>query len=614
MYDYIPQELKQLRQWVTWGKRGNDNKKMPWNPRTGYGAKADDPSTWSDYETALEAVRRGDYEGLGFEFANGIVGIDLDHVIENGNLKAEAIDIVATMNSYTEYSPSKTGLHILCYGTMPGKNNRKHKDHGVIVEMYESGRYFRFSGEIYGQPKNIEKRQAELDAVYSKYLADQEKPQQVTRPQANYLPSDREILSRMFQYNPEAKELYNGDMSHYDNDHSRADLALVSYLWYWTNGDVEKTDALFRNSALMRDKWENRADYRARTIEKAQASVQLRPAYNTYAPQQNTPPEPHKTPQSDIKEADVLEASNLANYLKNGLKNDLQAFRNYKDRKTGFKNFDELSGGLYPGLYVLGAISSLGKTTFIHQVADQIVERDPNEHVLYFSLEQSRLEMLTKSIARKTAQLEGVENAISSIALRCGNIKDWQQGGLAKAYEAYEKVADRVTIVECNFNTDIDFIRETTEQYIKLKGVRPIVIVDYLQIIPARNDRQTDKQKTDDIIRGLKKMQSDNKLVCFVISALNRSNYLAPVDFESFKESGGIEYTADVVLGLQLEVLNDEIFTKANKLIEQRAKVKEAKNETPRRIELVCLKNRYGQSSYSCTFEYYPACDLFVEA
>ena len=109
-------------------------------------------------------------------------------------------------------------------------------------------------------------------------------------------------------------------------------------------------------------------------------------------------------------------------------------------------------------------------------------------------------------------------------------------------------------------------------------------------------------------------MQSDNKLVCFVISALNRSNYLAPVDFESFKESGGIEYTADVVLGLQLEVLNDELFTKSNKLIEQRKKVKEAKNETPRRIELVCLKNRYGQSSYGCTFEYYPACDLFVEA
>ena len=248
------------------------------------------------------------------------------------------------------------------------------------------------------------------------------------------MPSDSEILSRMFKYNPEAKDLYNGDMSHYDNDHSRADLALVSYLWYWTNGDAEKTDALFRNSALMRDKWENRADYRARTIEKAQASVQLRPAYNAYAPQQSTPPEPQKTPQSDIKEAEVLEAGNLANYLKNGLKKDLQDFRNYKERKTGFKNFDELSGGLYPGLYVLGAISSLGKTTFIHQVADQIAERDSKEHILYFSLEQSRLELLTKSIARKTAQLEGIENAISSIALRCGNIKDWQQGGLCLLY------------------------------------------------------------------------------------------------------------------------------------------------------------------------------------
>ena len=98
-----------------------------------------------------------------------------------------------------------------------------------------------------------------------------------------------------------------------------------------------------------------------------------------------------------------------------------------------------------------------------------------------------------------------------------------------------------------------------------------------------------------------------------VISSVNRANYLTPIDFESLKESGGIEFTADVVWGLQLQCLNDPLFSKPNSIKEQRAKVKEAKAVTPRRIELVCLKNRYGVSSYSCYFDYYPAADLFIE-
>ena len=96
-----------------------------------------------------------------------------------------------------------------------------------------------------------------------------------------------------------------------------------------------------------------------------------------------------------------------------------------------------------------------------------------------------------------------------------------------------------------------------------------------------------------------------------VVSSFNRQNYLTQVDFESFKESGGIEYTADVVWGLQLEVLHDALFNSASKINEKRQKIKEAKAANPRRVELVCLKNRFGISSYTCNFEYFPQFDFF---
>ena len=126
------------------------------------------------------------------------------------------------------------------------------------------------------------------------------------------------------------------------------------------------------------------------------------------------------------------------------------------------------------------------------------------------------------------------------------------------------------------------------------------------------NNYQTTKDVVDYNVRALKKLQTENDLVVIVISSLNRANYLTPIDFSSFKESGGIEYTADVIWGLQLSVMNEELFDKDAKLKAKREMVKEAKAANPREIELVCLKNRYGVSSYSCNFKYYARYDLFI--
>ena len=136
-----------------------------------------------------------------------------------------------------------------------------------------------------------------------------------------------------------------------------------------------------------------------------------------------------------------------------------------------------------------------------------------------------------------------------------------------------------------------------------------------MQILqPAETvQRQSTKEVIDNTITELKRISRDLDLTVFVVSSVNRTNYMQPIDFESLKESGGIEYTADVVWGLQLQCLNEELFTQDKKIKEKRARIKQAKAENPRKIELVCLKNRYGIANYSCYFEYYPAADLFKE-
>lgn len=345
------------------------------------------------------------------------------------------------------------------------------------------------------------------------------------------------------------------------------------------------------------------------------AVMELSKGYE-YAKQYIKQHEPIKEIKEDIK-AEIaatqeepathdLKKYTVSNYFADGqIYRELENFQKYKDRKTGFENLDKVTGGLYPGLYVIGAISSLGKTTFIHQMADNLAMA--GDHVLFFSLEQNQLEMVTKSISRIMAK-KNIFTAMSAIELK----KQPLSIEALEAIEEYGKIGDRVSIIPCNFNTNISYIVSYTKEYIKKHNVKPVVIVDYLQIIPPADLRQSDKEKIDNTVRGLKKLQSDNNLVVMVVSSINRANYLQPIDFESFKESGGIEYTADVLWGLQLECLNDDLFNHQNKIKEKREAIKKAKQANPRKIELVCLKNRYGVSNYSCNFNYNPCYDLFT--
>jgi replicative DNA helicase len=306
------------------------------------------------------------------------------------------------------------------------------------------------------------------------------------------------------------------------------------------------------------------------------------------------------------KERATQKPDNAALYIDQFLTADLERFKD--SIETGYPNLDEQAGGLYPGLYVVAAISSLGKTTFCLQAAEQIAE--DGKDVIFFSLEQSRLELVTKGIARRTAQ-NNLQNAVTSLQIR----KGYLPAQVLKAADEYrEKVGNRLSIVEGNFACNIGYIRDYTRDYINNNQVRPVVFVDYLQILqPTEENRAGIKETVDKAVTELKRMSRELNIPVIVISSVNRANYLTPVDFESLKESGGIEYTADVIYGLQLQCLNDDLFQQEKKLTEKRKKIKEAKATNPRKIELVCLKNRYGIANFSCYFKYTPAYDLFEE-
>ena len=236
--------------------------------------------------------------------------------------------------------------------------------------------------------------------------------------------------------------------------------------------------------------------------------------------------------------------------------------RRYKNCfSTGFKNLDEvLQGGFYPGLYVFGAISSLGKTTFAMQITDNIA--NAGNDVLYFSCEMSKEELEAKSISRLSflkSVKEGHGNTYGQTTLNILSGSFLSKGSsyinhIQKCLNDYSVFSDNIFFHEGVGTISVRNIEAAINEHINANdGRKPIVIIDYLQILALNpdNERLTDKQCMDKTILRLKQLSRDYELPILVISSFNRQSYTAPVDLSSFKESGAIEYSADVLIGMQ---------------------------------------------------------------
>lgn len=287
---------------------------------------------------------------------------------------------------------------------------------------------------------------------------------------------------------------------------------------------------------------------------------------NTLADWQRTPPK----------------TSRLADYFANQLKADIAELKNYADRTTGFANIDKQQF-FSPGLYVIGGTPAAGKTTFCWQLLEQLAQN--GETCIYCSYEMSAIELFTKTAARHLF-IRDDKTALSAAQLRRG---------------ALSRTLDEVILANstANLRSVLELQDESVDELLALlkplcadKAHAPVVCLDYLQIVPTSRDSA--KLGIDDSVRKLKKFQRDTNTTFIVISSFNRTNYTQPVSFESFKESGNIEYTADVVWALQLNALNN---INSGNLAEARKKINEAKQQQPRQVQLKCseLSNQVQQ-------------------
>ena len=289
-------------------------------------------------------------------------------------------------------------------------------------------------------------------------------------------------------------------------------------------------------------------------------------------------------------------SSHIADYFANHLKADIDSLKNYSSRLTSFKNIDEQQF-FSPGLYVIGATPAAGKTTFCWQLLEQLAEN--GEDCIYCSYEMSKLELFTKTAARRLF-LNDKQTTLTATDIRRGS---WS----AQLDNVISEVANSKTNLQVLEMQD----ESIDELLIRLKPLcfdkqnAPIICLDYLQIVPS--SKESTKLGVDDSVRKLKKFQRDTNSTFIVISSFNRANYTQGVSFESFKESGNIEYTADVVWALQLYILNS---INPNNIADSRKKIDVAKRQQPRQIQLKCLKNRQG-TNYDCFFNYFSAHDYF---
>lgn len=305
----------------------------------------------------------------------------------------------------------------------------------------------------------------------------------------------------------------------------------------------------------------------------------------------------------------------VGEYLNSGsYDEDISYFRAYQNRKTGFANIDKYLT-LYPGLAALGGSASLGKSTFAVNLADNLIAA--GETVLYFSLEQEPIELVTKSLARRLF-IKDPLTTINNTDIKNGasNLK------LQAVKREYAETADRFIIVRCSFTTTAEDIRDYVEAFIKDTGKRPVVFIDYLQLVsPPKSFRGDIRAATDHVVKLFKTMQLNNELLVIMISNFNRSSYVVPVSYEAFKETGMIEFTCDYVWGLQLSILEDESFytkegskggEKDTSIKAKKDAVYNANAQNPKEVEFVSLKSRNGKQSYKCFFKYYMAYDLFA--
>jgi primase-polymerase (primpol)-like protein len=259
----IPHELKEKHQWVNYGIeiRKGEETKIPKQPN-GHNADSTNPATWSDFETCFQAFENdGLFDGIGFVFNRDYTGTDFDNCIIDGAISDPDIArYVKNLSTYTEYSQSGRGLHTINRATKPGPRCAQRNGlNGGKIEMYDVGRFFCMTGDRFNGAA-IESHRDAVNDIYGTVFSSEE-PASTTLSRLPVQLTNVEVIKKASEAKNGEKFkrlFFDGDISDYGGDDSSADMALCDMLAFWCGNDPIQIDSVFRESQLMRSKWDEK--------------------------------------------------------------------------------------------------------------------------------------------------------------------------------------------------------------------------------------------------------------------------------------------------------------------------------------------------------------------
>lgn len=384
----IPQELRKTDHWVCWV--GSD--KIPKSPKNGKNAQSNNPKTWGSFEQAVKACDTFNFDGIGFMFAPPYFGVDLDHCLDKIDFCDEFVE---TLQSYAEISKSGSGIHIICKGTLPEGARRRGN-----VEMYQSGRYFICTGNLYNEKyKEVKDCTESIKVLHGKYLPSVEPKVEARRVEIIDM-DDAEVIdkARNCRSGSLFTMLYQGNWQGLYTSQSEADIAFCNQLAFWTQKNETQMDRIFRASGLMRPKWDRKiggSTYGNLTIGKACAQC-----VDVYEP---------KKYDNDTSLAFALFKNGNVGVEETKKQYDMTDTGNAQRLKDKFGGIIRYSYNRKKWMYWDGKVWRLDDSGEIKKLADAIVE-DIKKEAFMEQDEKTQMDLL--KWANRTANNKGKEAMI----------------------------------------------------------------------------------------------------------------------------------------------------------------------------------------------------------
>lgn len=661
-FDAIPQEMKDIPQWFMWKAietdKAKDDKlaKLPFTFDGKTPASYKDPTIFKTFDEVKEQYNKvKGFAGIGFSPTNSdITIVDLDIKVDRktGELIKGIEDKARPfLNAgYVEKSVSGRGYHVIL-NQKPSSNIGSEKNFKDAeeneIEVYHSkvNGWVAITGDVYENHSQLDSNETSkqfIDYFHKNYkpkndnahISDLESHTEQTFTLDSFIPpkvNTIEILdlwlntggNKLKGKDVEKLSLWKRQdeaLAKYNNDRSTASYALVYELAYFMWDNPTGLHDVIVNNTFWNEQDNYMINNKKRLVHDIKKAISERKrSGKLYQRPASQDVGNHTTSTKVESEEEKRHKSMLEQYKGANAKDSIDEFidgiqknANTPPTSTGFPRLDEvLSGGMREGLTVIGAISSLGKTTMAQQIADNVAQS--GRDVLFISLEMARTELMSKSISRETL-LEVLENdgdirnAKTSIGITDASkhkkYSNDEKRLINTAIKRYTEYAGNIYIVEAFGQIGFQDVRELVKIHHEKTGQAPLVIIDYLQIMKPDDPRATDKTNTDKAVNGLKQISRDFKTTIVAISSLNRESYNRPMSLTAFKESGAIEYSSDVLIGLDFTKMLDD----ANEM-----DFEEEKDKVPRNITLTILKNRNGRTGKRINYLYDPRFNYFEE-